>query len=87
MQTQVSSIENKYKTEIQYWVQKNNDLQEQIQKTDSALGKSKQEGNSLKGKIQKMISSPKTPSDSPKGEKLRVQPSPLWGEMERGLRI
>lgn len=56
MQSQVSSIENKYKTEIQYWVQKNNSLQQRIQKTETALSESKWKANSLQQKIQFLIS-------------------------------
>ena len=56
MQTQINAIENKYKMEIQYWVQKNNALQEQIRKTETALSESKQKSNSLQGKIHVLIS-------------------------------
>lgn len=64
MKEQVNSIENKYKTEIQYWVMKNNSLQHRIQKTEVALGESKQKANSLQGKIQVLISESKTMQDT-----------------------
>jgi chromosome segregation ATPase len=64
MQSQVNSIENKYKSEIQYWVQKNNDLQKQIQQTETNLNVSKQKENSLQGKIQVLISESKTLKDT-----------------------
>jgi len=64
MKEQVNSIENKYKTEIQYWAMKNNSLQQQIQKTEVALGESKQKTNSLQGKIQVLISESKTLKDT-----------------------
>lgn len=64
MTTQINSIESKYKTEIQYWVQKNNVLQAQIQKTDFALTQSKQKEKSLQGKIQGLISESKNLKDT-----------------------
>lgn len=64
MQEQVNSIENKYKTEIQGWVIKNNVLQQQIQKTEVALGESKQKTTSLQGKIHVLISESKTLKDT-----------------------
>lgn len=56
MQTQMNTIENKYKTEIQYWVHKNDSLQQHVQKTEVALHESKQKTNSLQGKIHLLIS-------------------------------
>jgi chromosome segregation ATPase len=64
MQSQVNSIENKYKSEIQYWVQKNNDLQKQIQQTETNLNVSKQKENSLQGKIHVLISQSKNLKDT-----------------------
>lgn len=64
MQSQVNSIENKYKSEIQYWIIKNNDLQKQIQQTETNLNVSKQKENSLQGKIQVLISESKTLKDT-----------------------
>ena len=61
---QVNSIEEKYKTEIEYWVQKNNDLQKQIQQTETNLNASKQKENSLQGKIQILISQSKNLKDT-----------------------
>jgi len=67
MQEQVNTIENKYKSEIQYWVLKNNSLNSKIQKTETELKQSKQRANSLQGKIQNLISpSPTLPEG--KGE-------------------
>ena len=64
MKEQVNSIENKYKTEIQYWVQKNNLLQKQIQETDFALTQSNQKEKSLQGKIQGLIFKSNTIKDT-----------------------
>ncbi|MBI3502295.1 MAG: hypothetical protein HY063_10925, partial [Bacteroidetes bacterium] len=64
MQGQVNSIENKYKNEIQYWMQKNNSLRQQIVKTETALGESKQNENSLQGKIHFLISEGKNLKDT-----------------------
>lgn len=64
MQGQVNSIENKYKNEIQYWMQKNNSLRQQIVKTETALGESKQNENSLRGKIHFLISEGKNLKDT-----------------------
>ena len=64
MQSQVNSIENKYKSEIQYWIIKNNDLQKQIQQTETNLNVSKQKENSLQGKIQVLISESKALKDT-----------------------
>jgi TPP-dependent trihydroxycyclohexane-1,2-dione (THcHDO) dehydratase len=64
MKEQVNSIENKYKLEIQYWIIKNNDLQKQIQETETNLNISKQKENSLKGKIQVLISVSKNMKDT-----------------------
>jgi len=64
MKGQVNSIENKYKTEIQYWVVKNNSLQHRIQRTEVALGESTQKANSLQGKIQVLILESKTMQDT-----------------------
>jgi hypothetical protein len=61
---QVKAIEDKYKSEIQYWVKKNNYLQEQVQKTDFVLSQSKQKESSLKGKIHVLISESKTLTDT-----------------------
>jgi chromosome segregation ATPase len=56
LKAQVNLIENKYKSEIEYWVQKNNDLQKQIQQTETNLNVSTQKENSLQGKIRVLIS-------------------------------
>lgn len=64
MQGQVNAIENKYKKEIQYWVAKNNRLNNRIQNTEVELSQSKQKANSLQGKIQILITESKTLSDT-----------------------
>ncbi len=64
MTAQVNSIESNYKTQLQYWIQKNNYLQEQIQKTDFALSQSKQKEKSLQGSIQVLISESKDLKDT-----------------------
>lgn len=64
MTSQVNSIESNYKTQLQYWIQKNNYLQEQIQKTDFALSQSKQKEKSLQGSIQVLISESKDLKDT-----------------------
>jgi hypothetical protein len=64
MQEQVNTIENKYKSEIQYWVLKNNTLNSKIQKTETELKQSKQKSNSLQWKIQTMISESRTIQDT-----------------------
>ncbi len=74
MQSQVNSIENKYKSEIQYWVQKNSDLQNQIQQTETNMNVSKQKENSLQGKIQKMIASPTPTLPVREGDSVKVLP-------------
>jgi len=61
---QANTIEDKYKSEIQYWVKKNNHLQEQIQKTDFLLSQSSKKESTLKGKIQVLISESKTFRDT-----------------------
>ena len=64
MQNQLNVIEGNYKTQIQYWIQKNNVLQQQIQKTDFALTESTQKEKSLQGKIQVLISESNTLTDT-----------------------
>lgn len=64
MQSQLNFIESNYKTQIQYWIQKNNVLEQQIQRTDFALTESKQKTKSLQGKIQVLISESKTFTDT-----------------------
>lgn len=61
---QVSTIENNYRNQIQYWVKKNSDLNIKIQKTDFALNESKQKEKSLQGKIQWLISESKVLKDT-----------------------
>ncbi|MBI2968893.1 MAG: hypothetical protein HYY40_13920 [Bacteroidetes bacterium] len=70
MQGQVSAIENKYKNEIQYWVQKNNSLQKQIVKTETALGESRQRINFMRKKIEGTIETPSALKVLPNGEDL-----------------
>ena len=64
MKDQVNAIENKYKSDIQYWVAKNNVLQSRIQETENALSQSKLKSNSLQGKIQLLISESKNYKDT-----------------------
>lgn len=64
MTAQVHSIESNYQSQLQYWIQKNNYLQVQIQKTDFALSQSKQKEKSLQGKIQVLISESNTLTDT-----------------------
>jgi hypothetical protein len=64
MTAQVNSIGSNYQSQLQYWIHKNNYLQEQIQKTDYALNQSKQKEKSLQGKIQILISESSTLTDT-----------------------
>jgi hypothetical protein len=64
MTAQVNSIESNYQSQLQYWIQKNNILQQQIQKTDLALTESTKKEKSLQGKIQVLIAESKTITDT-----------------------
>jgi hypothetical protein len=64
MQEQVGNIENKYQSEIHYWIQKNISLQNRIQQTEVALEQSRQKEKSLQGKIVSLITESKTLTDT-----------------------
>lgn len=55
MQQQVTTIEEKYKSEILYWQNKNFRLTQRIQQTETALEESKQKTGSLQWKIKALI--------------------------------
>ncbi len=64
MQGEITRIETNYHSQIQYWVQKNNVLQKQIQQTDFALTQSQQKEKSLQGKIQVLLTESKILKDT-----------------------
>jgi predicted RNase H-like nuclease (RuvC/YqgF family) len=64
MKQQVNSIENSYKEQVQYWIQKNSYLQSQIEKTDSTMTASRQKEKSLQAKIQQLFSKSKILKDT-----------------------